>query len=83
MSSADRAPRILCAGIIVLDEVFRVDEFPQPDGKVQARGFSSSTAAVRLMPRWQLPGLGAAPSLQAPWAVLRGRTTTATACLKL
>src|SRR6516225_800504 len=39
MSSADRAPRILCAGIIVLDEVFRVDEFPQPDGKVQARGF--------------------------------------------
>ncbi len=39
MSSADRAPRILCAGIIVLDEVFRVDEFPQPDGKVQAKGF--------------------------------------------
>jgi sulfofructose kinase len=39
MSSAERAPRILCAGIIVLDEVFRVDEFPQPDGKVQARGF--------------------------------------------
>ncbi len=39
MSSAERAPRILCAGIIVLDEVFRVDEFPQPDGKVQAKGF--------------------------------------------
>ena len=39
MSSAKRAPRILCAGIIVLDEVFRVDEFPQPDGKVQAKGF--------------------------------------------
>jgi sugar/nucleoside kinase (ribokinase family) len=39
MSSANRAPRILCTGIIVLDEVFRVDEFPQPDGKVQAKGF--------------------------------------------
>jgi sugar/nucleoside kinase (ribokinase family) len=39
MSSAEPAPRILCAGIIVLDEVFRVDEFPQPDGKVQAKGF--------------------------------------------
>jgi len=39
MSSAERAPRILCAGIIVLDEVFRVDEFPRPDGKVQAKGF--------------------------------------------
>jgi sulfofructose kinase len=39
MSLAERAPSILCAGIIVLDEVFRVDEFPQPDGKVQAKGF--------------------------------------------
>jgi sulfofructose kinase len=41
MSSPDGspAPRILCAGIIVLDEVFRVEEFPQPDGKVQANGF--------------------------------------------
>jgi sulfofructose kinase len=45
MSSAEAAtrrngaPRILCTGIIVLDEVFRVDEFPQADGKVQAKGF--------------------------------------------
>jgi sulfofructose kinase len=45
MSSADAAvrqdgiPRILCTGIIVLDEVFRVEEFPQADGKVQANGF--------------------------------------------
>src|SRR5580658_7034446 len=38
MSSA-KTPRILCAGIIVLDEVFRVEEFPQADGKVQANGF--------------------------------------------
>jgi len=29
----------VCAGIIVLDEVFRVEQFPQPDGKVQASGF--------------------------------------------
>ena len=34
-----KMPRVLCAGIIVLDEVFRVDEFPKPDGKVQARAF--------------------------------------------
>jgi sugar/nucleoside kinase (ribokinase family) len=34
-----RAPRILCAGIIVLDEVFRVEEFPQPDCKVQTDTF--------------------------------------------
>jgi sulfofructose kinase len=45
MSSVDgprdggAAPRILCTGIIVLDEVFRVEQFPQPDGKVQAEGF--------------------------------------------
>src|SRR5271168_4916115 len=39
MSSTKPVPRILCAGIIVLDEVFRVEEFPKPDGKVQAKGF--------------------------------------------
>lgn len=39
MPTLRAAPRVLCAGIIVLDEVFRVDEFPQPDGKVQAKGF--------------------------------------------
>ncbi|MGB7100031.1 MAG: PfkB family carbohydrate kinase [Xanthobacteraceae bacterium] len=32
-------PRILCAGIIVLDEVFRVENFPKADGKVEAKGF--------------------------------------------
>ena len=45
MSSAEAArggkktPRVLCAGIIVLDEVFQVEEFPPPDGKVQAKNF--------------------------------------------
>jgi sulfofructose kinase len=42
MSSAERAgppPRVLCAGITVLDEVFLVEEFPPPDGKVQAKDF--------------------------------------------
>lgn len=32
-------PLVLCAGIIVLDEVFLVDSFPPPDGKVMARDF--------------------------------------------
>ena len=42
MSSAEAAPpprRILCAGIMVLDEVFRVDTFPEPDGKTVASEF--------------------------------------------
>jgi sulfofructose kinase len=33
------APRILCAGIIVLDEVFYVESLPPPDGKVEAKEF--------------------------------------------
>jgi len=33
------APRVLCAGIIVLDEVFRVEEFPRNDGKIEAEEF--------------------------------------------
>jgi sugar/nucleoside kinase (ribokinase family) len=32
-------PLVLCAGIIVLDEVFLVDLFPPPDGKAAARDF--------------------------------------------
>lgn len=39
MSTQPKRPRILCSGIIVLDEVFQVEEFPQADGKVQATGF--------------------------------------------
>lgn len=38
-SAGRQAPAILCAGIIVLDEVFQVESFPPPDGKVQASGF--------------------------------------------
>jgi sulfofructose kinase len=65
MSFAERAPHILCAGIIVLDEVFRVDEFPQPDGKVQAKGFfvvnggcaaNAAVAIARLGGRASLAG---------------------------
>src|SRR6201996_8759446 len=37
--NAGGSPRIVCTGIIVLDEVFRVDEFPHADGKVEAQDF--------------------------------------------
>jgi sulfofructose kinase len=36
---AGDVPHILCAGIAVLDEVFRVREFPIPDAKVEASEF--------------------------------------------
>jgi sugar/nucleoside kinase (ribokinase family) len=76
MSSADaqqRAspPRILCAGIIVLDEVFRVREFPKPDGKTQTNEFfvvnggcaaNAAVAIARLGGRATLVGpLGGPP----------------------
>jgi sugar/nucleoside kinase (ribokinase family) len=38
--SADASARaILCAGIVVLDEVFQVEQFPRPDIKTPAHGF--------------------------------------------
>jgi sulfofructose kinase len=59
------APHILCTGIIVLDEVFRVEEFPQADGKTVATEFfvvnggcaaNASVAIVRLGGRASLAG---------------------------
>jgi sulfofructose kinase len=38
-SAGAPAPAILCAGIIVLDEVFRVERFPHADGKTMAQGY--------------------------------------------
>jgi len=38
-TQAATAPRVLCTGIIVLDQVFHVEDFPQPDAKVEAKGF--------------------------------------------
>ena len=65
MSSKTEAPRVLCTGIIVLDEVFRVAEFPQPDTKVEAKGFfivnggcaaNAAVAIARLGGRAKLAG---------------------------
>ena len=73
-ASADAAPRvpaILCAGIIVLDEVFRVEQFPRPDVKTPAQSFfvvsggcaaNAAVAVARLGGRAALAGpLGGPP----------------------
>jgi sulfofructose kinase len=70
-SAGADARAILCAGIIVLDEVFRVDRFPQPDGKIQAQSFfivnggcaaNAAVAVARLGGRAALAGpLGGPP----------------------
>ena len=60
-----RAPAILCTGVIVLDEVFRVERFPLPDAKTQAQGFfvvnggcaaNAAVAVARLGGRAALAG---------------------------
>ena len=66
MSSAESAPRILCAGIIVLDEVFRVTEFPQPDGKVQATDFFVVNGGCAANAAVAIARLGARVSLAGP-----------------
>lgn len=59
------APIILCAGIIVLDEVFRVERFPEPDTKAAAQSFfvvnggcaaNAAVAVARLGGRAALAG---------------------------
>jgi sulfofructose kinase len=66
---------ILCTGIIVLDEVFQVDRFPQPDGKTQAQSFfvvnggcaaNAAVAIARLGGRAALAGPLGGPSGEDP-----------------
>ncbi|MGA9007736.1 MAG: PfkB family carbohydrate kinase, partial [Xanthobacteraceae bacterium] len=66
MSSAKAAPRILCAGIIVLDEVFRVEEFPEPDGKVQATGFFVVNGGCAANAAFAIARLGGRAALASP-----------------
>src|SRR5262249_10241486 len=63
--SAKEPPFVLCAGIIVLDEVFIVDHFPPPGGKTEAREFftvnggcaaNAAVGVARLGGRAALPG---------------------------
>ena len=68
------APLVLCAGIILLDKVFRVEKIPQPDSKVEAKDFfivsggcaaNAAIAVVRLGGRAALAGpLGGLVSLR-------------------
>jgi len=61
-----KTPRVLCAGIIVLDEVFRVEEFPQPDGKVQAQGFFAVNGGCAANAAVAIARLGGRAALAGP-----------------
>ncbi len=69
------SPRILCTGIAVLDEIFRVDEFTPPDGKAQASEFvavgggcaaNAAVAIARLGGQAQFAGPLGGPAGQEP-----------------
>lgn len=72
MSSAEaarggkEAPRVLCAGIIVLDEVFQVEEFPPADGKVQAKAFFAVNGGCAANAAVAIARLGGRAALAAP-----------------
>ncbi|MEA2987804.1 MAG: sulfofructose kinase, partial [Alphaproteobacteria bacterium] len=63
---APQAPAILCTGIIVLDEVFQVESFPQPDGKVVAKGFFAVNGGCAANAAVAIARLGARAFLAGP-----------------
>jgi sugar/nucleoside kinase (ribokinase family) len=74
-STSAGAPRILCTGIAVLDEIFRVEEFPPADGKTQASEFvavgggcaaNAAIAVARLGGRASFAGPLGGPAGQEP-----------------
>ena len=59
-------PHILCAGIAVLDEVFRVRTLPPPDGKVEASDFITIGGGCAANAAVAIARLGGKASLAAP-----------------
>jgi sulfofructose kinase len=90
-------PRILCTGIAVLDEIFRVEEFPPPDGKAQASEFvavgggcaaNAAVAIARLGGQAQFAGPLGGPAGQEPisdriLAGLARENVDCTGCVRL
>jgi sugar/nucleoside kinase (ribokinase family) len=60
------APAILCAGIIVLDEVFQVERFPQADGKARAHGFFAVNGGCAANAAVAIARLGGRAALAGP-----------------
>jgi sugar/nucleoside kinase (ribokinase family) len=77
---SDAVPRILCAGVIGLDEVFRVEELPRPDGKVQAHGFFVVNGGCAANAAVAIARLGGRALLAGPMGGPKGKTLTATMC---
>jgi sulfofructose kinase len=63
---AARAPAILCAGIIVLDEVLEVERFPPPDGKTLAHNFFAVNGGCAANAAVAIARLGGRAALAGP-----------------
>ena len=61
-----RAPAILCAGIIVLDEVFQVERFPRGDEKIPAHGFFAVNGGCAANAAVAIARLGGRAALAGP-----------------
>ena len=66
MSSPDTRKHILCAGIAVLDLVFRVESFPRPDRKTQASEFGTINGGNAANAAVAIAHLGARASFAGP-----------------
>lgn len=63
---AARTPAIVCAGIIVLDEVLQVERFPPPDGKTLARNFFAVNGGCAANAAVAIARLGGRAALAGP-----------------
>src|SRR5215467_6376741 len=79
----DAVPRILCAGVIALDEVFRVEEFPRPDGKVQANGFFVVNGGCAANAAVAIARLGGRALLAGPMGGPKGEDVDCTFCQRI
>jgi sulfofructose kinase len=69
------APRILCTGILVLDEVFRVEVIPRPNTKVEAEGFFLVNGGCAANAAVAITRLGATAMLASPLGGPAGKDT--------
>jgi sulfofructose kinase len=66
MSSADASPLILCAGIAVIDYIFKVGAMPKPDTKNRASAFMVASGGNMANAAVSIVRLGARAKLSAP-----------------
>src|SRR5579872_5468954 len=61
-----RAQNIVCAGVAVLDQIFRIDGFPAPETKIRANAFVTTLGGCAANAAVAIARLGGRVSLAAP-----------------